>query len=245
MSTGAAGFPAVSPTVPRSTTELSRDGLTSRPWPINLAKVSAGAPRMRSLVVRRHSLRSAGEVHLSPEGVEQARQVGRTSGSFDRVVTSPKPRARETAEAMGFTVDAELELLGSLPDPLGRFLDRESPGSFDEYVRWIARVEEVRDGSEALASAWAEELNRVPEGGRLLMISHAGLIELGAVGAVPQIAAAWGRTHAPLEGVRLGREEDRWAHGETLRRGDRAPLVHGGPDPGSDHRRSPSRVDGT
>ena len=93
MSTGAAGFPAVSTTVPRSTTELSRDGLTSRPWPINLARVSLRALRMRSLVVRRHSLRSPGGVHLSPEGVHQARRVGRFSGNFDRVVTSPKPRA--------------------------------------------------------------------------------------------------------------------------------------------------------
>jgi broad specificity phosphatase PhoE len=39
--------------------------------------------------------------HLSQDGIELARLVGETSGPFSLVVTSPIPRAIETAIAMG------------------------------------------------------------------------------------------------------------------------------------------------
>ena len=176
-----------------------------------------GRVRMRSLVHRRHSLRSPGDVHLSEEGVALAREVGRRSGPFDRVLTSPKARAVETAESMGFAVDAELEDLESLPDPVGRFLERESPSSFGDYVRWASTVHEVRAAAEGLAARWAAELDRVPEGRSVLMISHAGVIELGAAGALPETAVRWGPPLGPLEGIRLDRERGRWVRGEVLR----------------------------
>ena len=183
-----------------------------------LGEASHSGPfRMRSLVHRRHSVRSPGDLHLSPHGVALARRVGAGSGQFDRVVTSPKPRAVETARAMGFAVDAEWEELGSVPDPVARFLERESPSTFGEYVRWATTVHEVRAAAEALASRWARELDRLPDGGRVLMVSHAGIIELGAAGALPDEAAGWGPTLAPLEGIRLDRDRGRWVQGTVLR----------------------------
>ncbi|HXQ48558.1 MAG TPA: histidine phosphatase family protein [Thermoplasmata archaeon] len=172
---------------------------------------------MRSLVHLRHSLRQPADLHLSPEGVELARRIGRRSGRFDRVITSPKPRAVETAISMGYLVDAEWEELGVLPDPVGRFLDRESPSTFGDYVRWATTVHEVRAVAEGLAAQWGEELDRVPNGGRLLLISHAGVIELGAAGALPEEAVRWGPTLAPMEGVRLDRDRGRWVRGDVLR----------------------------
>jgi broad specificity phosphatase PhoE len=176
-----------------------------------------GRRRMRSLVHRRHSLRGAGEVHLSDDGVALAVRVGRESGRFDRVVASPKPRAVETAAAMGYPVDAEWEALAALPEPVGRFLERESPSTFGEYVRWATTVHEVRAAAQALAQEWGAALDRVPDGGRLLLISHAGLIELGAAGALPDEVVGWGPALAPLEGIRLDREHGRWVRGEVLR----------------------------
>jgi broad specificity phosphatase PhoE len=184
-------------------------------------KLGEGSPsgpvRMRSLVHRRHSLRSHGDVHLSPEGVELARRVGRTSGRFDRVITSTKPRAVETAQAMGYAVDAEWAELESIPDPVGRFLDREAPSTFAEYVQWATTVHEVRAAAEAFARRWAEELDRVPDSGRLLLISHASIIELGAAGAVPDQAVHWGANLAPLDGIQLDRSHGQWVRGEVLR----------------------------
>jgi len=174
---------------------------------------------MRSLVHRRHSLRSPGDIHLSPEGVELARRVGGLSGRFDRVFTSPKPRAVETALSMGYSVDAEWEELGSVPEPVGRFLDREMPSTFGDYVRWATTVHEVRAAAESLARQWGEELDRVPDGGRVLLVSHAGVIELGAAGALPEEAVRWGPILGPLEGIHLDRERGRWRHGEVLRVG--------------------------
>jgi broad specificity phosphatase PhoE len=172
---------------------------------------------MRSLVHRRHSQRQPTDVHLSADGIQLARRVGRRSGHFDRVFTSPKPRAVETAAAMGYKVDGQWEQLGQLPDIVARFLDRESPSTFGDYVRWATTVHEIRGAADALAAQWGEALDQVPDGGRILLISHAGVIELGAAGALPEVAVGWGPVLAPLEGIRLDRDRGRWVYGEVLR----------------------------
>ena len=60
---------------------------------------------MKTIEIRRHSIRSNPGVHLNQQGVTLARLVGQNLGPFDRVVTSTLPRAFETALAMGFAVD--------------------------------------------------------------------------------------------------------------------------------------------
>src|SRR6516225_9545510 len=74
---------------------------------------------MRTIEIRRHAYTKKGEgrgkgSHLSPEGVALARQAGGSLGPFDLVLTSPVPRTLETALAMGFAVDDQLEALGEL-----------------------------------------------------------------------------------------------------------------------------------
>lgn len=69
---------------------------------------------MKILEVRRHSFRKqGGGSQLSQVGVEYARRLGVTMGSFAYVATSVSPRARETAIAMGFAVDQEIVTLAS------------------------------------------------------------------------------------------------------------------------------------
>ncbi len=68
---------------------------------------------MKTLEIRRHSIRSPLGEHLNQTGVTLARLVGQNMGPFDRVVTSILPRAFETAIAMGFAVDEQNELMST------------------------------------------------------------------------------------------------------------------------------------
>ena len=64
---------------------------------------------MRTLEVRRHTMRVKPGQHLSQAGVDLARRIGNTVGPFQRVVTTSIPRAFETAIAMGCAVDEQVE----------------------------------------------------------------------------------------------------------------------------------------
>jgi broad specificity phosphatase PhoE len=172
---------------------------------------------MRVLEHRRHSHRDPAGIHLNREGVELARRVAPTLGRFDRVVASPKPRAIETAETLGFTVDAVLPELAVMPDDAGLAIDELNPRSFADYVRIAARSEAMGEYAEGQATVMRAELERLPDGGRLLMVSHGGVIEFGAAGALPREATAWGPPVAHLEGVRLSLSRGEWVRGEILR----------------------------
>src|SRR6266498_442347 len=78
---------------------------------------------MKTIEIRRHSIRNKPGDHLSQEGVTLARLVGENLGPFDRVVTSTLPRAFETAIAMGFAADEQNKLMSSY----SRDVDREAP----------------------------------------------------------------------------------------------------------------------
>lgn len=172
---------------------------------------------MRSLVHLRHGEREAGGIHLTPRGARLAARVAQRLPRFDRVVVSPKPRAIETAEAMGYEVDAELSVLGELPDALDRWIERERPHSFADYVVMLERTEEARRHAQVLAGHLGDQLEKTPHGGRLLLVSHGGVIELSAVGALGAATTGWGPTLGLLEGVELERERSRWTRGRVLR----------------------------
>ena len=173
---------------------------------------------MRTLVHLRHAEREPGGVHLTAQAVRLSAQLGRRLGSFDRVIASSKPRAVETAEAMGHAVDERLAELSGLPAPLERWLEREVPRSFSDYVAFVRQVEEARVHAAVLAHLWERELDRLSDGGRLLIVSHAGVIELGVVGALGQVVGLWGPTLAHLEGVELERGRSGWSGGRVVRR---------------------------
>lgn len=172
---------------------------------------------MRVVEHRRHSRRDPGDPHLSREGLELARRVAPTLGRFDRVVSSPKRRAIETAEALGFSVDAEVPDLALMPDDVGPAFDELNPRSFAEYVRAAARNRSLGEYARRQAKVMREELSRVPDGGRLLIVSHGGVIEFGAAAARSRDAMTWGEPTGYLEGVRLTLERGRWVRGEVLR----------------------------
>ncbi|HEY1197187.1 MAG TPA: histidine phosphatase family protein [Thermoplasmata archaeon] len=172
---------------------------------------------MRVVEHRRHSRRDPADMHLSRDGVELARRVAPTLGRFDRVVASPKPRAVETAQALGLPLDAVLPDLGVMPDDVGLAVDPRTPRSFADYVRVTERSEAMAEYALRQSTLMREELERLPEGGRLLMVSHGGVIEFGAAASRPQDAVSWGPPAGYLEGVRLFLDQGEWVRGEILR----------------------------
>ena len=173
---------------------------------------------MRIIEHRRHGRREAGGIHLSKEGRALARRVAGTLGRFDRVVTSPKPRAIETAEALGFTVDATLAELAEMPDDAGLSDDEFGSHTLADYVRAVGRSEAVAEYAHRHAELMRAELARLPDSnGRLLMVSHGGIIELAAAAARPNEAREWGDGFGHLEGARLYLDRGRWVRAEVLR----------------------------
>jgi broad specificity phosphatase PhoE len=171
---------------------------------------------MRELELRRHSMRVGSGQHLSQEGVDLARRVGATMGPFDRVVTSTLPRAFETAIAMGFAVDEQVEALGAMSAEVAREVDWQ--GGCAEFQR-AARLGGATTGyvqeQGRLLRRLAEAL---PEDGRALVVSHGGILEALAVGGLPDRDwSAWTESAGYCEGVRLRHDAGRFVGAERLR----------------------------
>ncbi len=134
---------------------------------------------MRTLEVRRHTMRTQPGKHLSQAGVELARRCGASMGPFNLVITSKLPRAFETAIAMGFAVDDQIGILASMSDAVS--------DEFDWTRGFPAASAAVRRGSHAagyaakLAGRWHSIVADLPDGSRTLMISHGGIVEAGAI----------------------------------------------------------------
>lgn len=163
---------------------------------------------MKTLEVRRHSLRKKGPgSQLSQEGVSKARQLGESLGPFDLVLSSVRPRARETAIALGFAVDYELNPLvqeSGLFDELEARQWWTEPQPFVVLAQVLAQNGAFARYSHALVELWRDVLNDQPDGARVLLISHSGDIECALVTAFPQHDhSAWGCTFACLEGARF------------------------------------------
>jgi broad specificity phosphatase PhoE len=177
---------------------------------------------VRALDLRRHSTRDPGGVHLSPAGVALARRVGAGSGPFVRVVSSPIPRAVETAAAIGggrIEIREELAALGaSVDDALG------------PIVRWSDYAAAVRRSAVVAAfAATQRELllgiaGSLPDGARGLIVSHGGVVELGAVAALPDAHHDdWRGPASYCEGIRLEHASGRFVRGTLLRVDPAAP----------------------
>lgn len=176
----------------------------------------AAATSLRTLEVRRHTMRAVPEQHLTQAGVELARRVGETTGPFQRVITSMRPRAFETSLAMGFAVDEQNEVLNKLAEGVEE--EAAWDAGFAAFARAIQLGGVTTRFAQTQADFWRTVVENLPDGGSALLVTHGGIPEVGAVACLPQADhAAWGPFCDHCEGVRLYYDGERFTHIQILR----------------------------
>jgi broad specificity phosphatase PhoE len=171
---------------------------------------------MKTLEIRRHSLRNRALPDLSEEGVMLANLVGQLMGKFDRVLASPLPRAIQTAEAMGYRVDETAELLASTGDAVE--MECPWPASFGEYAAAFRQNGPTTRCAQRLADFYVKLVESLPEGGAALVVNHGGVVELSAIGCFPSADYdALGDYIDYCEGVRLTWEDGQFVSVQVLR----------------------------
>ncbi|HEX2991097.1 MAG TPA: histidine phosphatase family protein [Anaerolineales bacterium] len=171
---------------------------------------------MKTIEIRRHSIRSKPGAHLSQQGVTLARLVGQNLGPFDRVMTSTLPRAFETAIAMGFAVDEQSELMSSYGNDVE--LEAPWPLTLAEYAEAVRKRGAAARYANQLAGVYRKLVDYLAEGRAALVINHGGVLELGAVACLPNADhASWGPHFEPCEGLRLFWDNGKFVDAEILR----------------------------
>lgn len=179
---------------------------------------------MKTLEIRRHSLRKAGGgSQLAQAGVDYARKLGATMGPFAQVVTSVVPRARETALAMGFAVDYELVTLADdeamyAEHAANQWWNAAQP--FAALAAIIATQGATWRYAHGLAAVWRDIMTGLPDETAALVIGHSGELEAALVACFPHANhAEWGQPFGLCEGARLAfaGEPARWTTVELLR----------------------------
>ena len=171
---------------------------------------------MKTIEIRRHSIRSKPSDHLSQSGVTLARLVGQNLGPFDRVITSTLPRAFETAIAMGFAVDELNELMSSY----GNDVEREAPWplSLAGYAEVVRNGRAAARYAHQIVEVYSKLADYLPDGRAALVVNHGGIAELGAVACLPDADhISWGSHFECCEGIRLFWENGKFVDAEILR----------------------------
>jgi broad specificity phosphatase PhoE len=146
----------------------------------------------KSVELRRHTDNDGDE--LSPEGVAAAVEIGRKlDGDFDLVVSSGAQRATQTAAcfisgmegkvAGGVIVDSRFR--SEYEDKWKEAFERAGAGDMDSFRR--AAPDLVDNESKLMGSALEEVLNRLPEGGRALVVGHSPMQEAAVYGLTGEI----------------------------------------------------------
>ena len=170
---------------------------------------------MKTIEIRRHSIRSIPGDHLNQSGVSLARRVGENIGPFDHVSTSTLPRAFETAIAMGFAVHEQVEWMSSY----GNDVESEAPWpqSFVAYARAVKSGAAGRYADQ-LAKYYAQLADDLPDGRSALVINHGGVVEMGVTASFPDADyESWGEAVYYCEGARLYWEDGKFVNAELFR----------------------------
>ena len=142
---------------------------------------------MRYLEMRRHSRRIQPNEHLSQEGVDLARRIGKEAGPFDSIVSSTELRASETAVAMGFAVEDIYQPVERTKDESSTLNDLLNPPEIElgERSRRLKSGDLPLRFLRSLRQQWIGYADRLPDGRRALIISHGGYLDSSAIACLP------------------------------------------------------------
>ena len=138
---------------------------------------------MPILDIRRHAQRQSiddQQSALSTAGIAMCEKLAKTAPRYALVVSSPLPRAKETAQRIAGRLDAADPAL--LPD-LGSYASsifREMT-TLADWARLLHENDEAERFANEQLPAWARIAARVGDKDRVLAVSHGGIIELPAL----------------------------------------------------------------
>jgi broad specificity phosphatase PhoE len=146
----------------------------------------------KSVELRRHTDNNGDR--LSEKGVAAAVEIGRTiAGDFDLVVSSGAQRATQTAACFisgmdgkvhgGVVVDSRFQ--SEFEDDWKEAYERAGAGDLESF-RGVA-PELVASESKLMGGALRDLLDRLPEGGRALVVGHSPMQEAAVYGLTEEI----------------------------------------------------------
>jgi broad specificity phosphatase PhoE len=163
---------------------------------------------MKYVEVFRHSKRGEGK-GLSEEGRELARRARALLAThYDLCISSPKERARETLEALGFE-RYEIDEAFTAVNPWAPFDTQVTKLAHARGVIPLAACWEIPEAlhylrmqGETFLAALRRVSRRLPDEGRALVVSHGGILEAAALLGCPHYdLAELGGEIAFCEGV--------------------------------------------
>ena len=173
-------------------------------------------PHHRLLEVRRHAERTKPGQNLSRAGIDRARVAAASGLPFARVVTSPSPRAVQTAVAMGYPVDQEEVVLQSFGSAVSALIDWQA--GFATWQQGVAASPVLAAFATMQAAIWRQVLTDILPGQAALIVTHGGMIEAGVMAMAPAIEwSAAGGALDYVEGVRLWFSDTQCVNAVVLR----------------------------
>jgi hypothetical protein len=133
---------------------------------------------------------------------------------------------------MGYAVDDTLPMGSGYVGQVAHHDQWSWPSPFVRYRQLLGEDPVLAAAVDLELKLWRSVIDRLPEEGKALIVSHGGIIEPTLVAAVPAgDHASWGRPFSHLDGVRLLVDEEQFSVAEFDRY---APAkVLDSPSPGS------------
>lgn len=138
---------------------------------------------MPILDIRRHAERQNRDDQqsaLSTAGIATCEKLAKAAPKYALVISSPLPRAKETAQRIAGRLDSVEP--GLLPDLGGQAAQLFGEmRTLADWSRLLSRDESARRFADEQLPVWSRIASRVKDDQRVLAVSHGGIVDLPAV----------------------------------------------------------------